>query len=787
MKKARINTILNIIGMSISLLVFLGMFSQVWFDYRFNRNIEGYKDIYRFETPDPYDAWGFAYESTTLRPYIEAFKTCSPDVVAACDYADFDLSGNSQIRVESNGQKHRYNVPWTMTDSDFPTFFNLDITQGSADNYNEKHTVLLSETYANIIFGNRNPIGETFVLEPLDLELKVVGIYKKLPENCTVINGILINEGDDDLTFPNYSPHTGFFRLREGVSPEEVLEDFRKAYSNLLHSQMSSTGVSEEWAGTYKTTVIPNIRLTPIAEIHFAEDVSPGIKPPADRTQSFIMLSIALLFLLIAIFNYVNFSMASIPLSINDINISKVFGADRKSLIAKILVNNLLVCLISFALAVLLMEILSDSQIASFSCCSLAVADNLAAITISLLIAIASALAGAFLTAFHTTSYAPSIILKGSFALSGKGRTFRRISTIVQYIMSCTFLICGLIIGRQNDYVVSADNGFKSGNVIHLHGQGYDRWQRSFDKLLENPEILEVTCGDAPMLEGLSSRSEMMSKDNEAVWYSIRTAYHNYFRFFDFELVEGRFPDEGEFDTAIINETFARTYPDYKIGSTIWNFFGTQSEIIGIVKDFNARPLLHDNEPMIYHIADCNYGDFYFKLQSDDMKRTISWIKKTMSEVMNHSDDFPLRASFLDDDIEHMYRKVIGQSRLVAIASLLCLLIALVGVFGLVYLETQVMRKEMAIRKVNGATTGEIIRSLLKKYLAISSIGYLIAVPISIIITHWWLSGFSCQTDTSVLIYILAFIIIIALTTVVVISRSYASASENPVDVLKTE
>lgn len=504
-----------------------------------------------------------------------------------------------------------------------------------------------------------------------------------------------------------------------------------------------------------------------------------------------ILLSISLLFLLIAIFNYINFSMASIPFKINDINIEKVFGASRKRLIFSQLKNSMLITLVSFALAAGLMELVSGSLFAAFSCCSLAVTDNMPAIAICLIISLVAASIGGIVTSLYSTSFAPGIVLKGSFAISGKGIVFRRISLITQFVLSCIFLICGLMISRQTNFMVDKDNGFRSENVVHINKNLWYRWHECFDEFLKNPEIIEVTCGNSPMEAGLSSRSQLMSKDNEPVWYSIRNAYHNYFEFFGFELVEGRFPNEGEFGVAVINETFAATYPDYKIGSKMWSMTGRQYEIIGVVKDFNARPLMHDTEPMIYHIDNLNCTDLYFKIRSDDMTGTIEWIRNVMRNRIGEkgadASQITMTSSFLDDDIENLYSKEIGQARLITYSSVLCLIIALLGVLGIVYFETQVMKKEIAIRKVNGATTSEIIRSLSGKYILISTIGFAIAVPFSIMIMNRWLSGFAFRTNISVWIFIVAYLIITLLVAATVIIRSWSAASENPIEALKME
>lgn len=779
--------VLNIIGMSVSLMVFLALFAQVWHDYRFNSNFEDYKNIYRFEMPVVYDADDYTYSQVISRPYIEAFEACSPDIEVACDYKDIRGLVLETVYSDVDGTVRKHEIAQVETDSSFPNVFSIEIVDGTLEEYNVKNAALISENHAKTIFGDRSPVGEHLTTEFNINEYKIVGVYKTLPENCSVINGLLVNEGDDDLSLPNHSFHCGYFRLRDGARVEDVLESIRTTFRNMVHNDAVAAGMGEK----YEKDIYPNLRLTPLSDIHYSDDISPGVKPYADSTQTLVLLSISILFLLIAVFNYINFAIASIQFTINEINVEKVYGASRERLILVQLKNNFIICLVSFGIALGLMEAVAGSQFASFSCCSLAVGDNVPAIAIGLTVALVAALAGGLVSALYSTSFEPGMVLKGDFAISGKGTAFRRISMVSQFVLSCVFLICGLMISRQTDYMMQEDNGFISENVVRVNVNLWYRWHRCFDEFMKNPEIIDVTCGDSPMSEGLSSRSELMSKDNEPVWYSFRNGYDNYFDFFDFKLVDGRFPNKGEFRVAVINETFAATYPDYQIGNKIMSMYRQEYEIIGVVEDFNARPMMHEREPMIYHIDNLNCADMFFKFRSDDISETVKWIEKSLRDLISSSgangDEISVTSTYLKDDIENMYRKEIGQSRLINSSSILCLLIALIGVLGIVYFETQVMRREIAIRKVNGATTWEIIKSLLGKYVMVSSIGFLLAVPMSVVIMNMWLSRFTYHTDMSVWIFLFAYLIITALTAAVVLLRSYSAASENPVEALKKE
>lgn len=787
MRRTRISVVLNVIGMSVSLMVFLVLFAQVWHDYRYNSNFEDYRNIYRFEWPEVYPDDYYSYTSGISRPYIEAFEACSPDIEVACDYKDITGLGIEMVQYNDEGTVRKYEIAQVETDSSFPDVFSIEIVDGSLENYNVKNAVLISENHSKAIFGDRSPVGEHLTTEFYIKEYTIVGVYKTLPENCSVINGLLVNEGDDDLSLPNHSLHCGFFRLRDGARVEDVLENIRMTFKNMVHSDVVAAGMEEK----YEKEVYPNLRLTSLSNIHFLDDTRPELKPYADSTQTLILLSISILFLLIAVFNYVNFAIASIPFTINEINVEKVYGASRERLIFAQLKNNFIICLVSFGIALCLMEVVAGSQFASFSCCSLAVSDNVPAIAIGLTVAMVAALAGGLVSAIYSTSFEPGMVLKGDFAISGKGTAFRRISMVSQFVLSCVFLVCGLMISRQTNYMMQKDNGFISENVVHMSVNLWYRWHRCFDEFMKNPEVIDVTCGDPPMLESLSSRSELMSKDNEPVWYSIRNGHDNYFDFFDFKLVDGRFPNKGEFGVAVINETFAATYPDFQIGSKMNSMHGDEYEIIGVVEDFNARPMMHEREPMIYQIDNLNCAHLFFKFRSDDISGTVKWVEKSLNDLVSSpgmsGDEITVTATYLDDDIENMYRKEVGQSRLINSSSLLCLLISLIGVLGIVYFETQVMRKEIAIRKVNGATTWEIIKSLLGKYVLVSSLGFFIALPVSILIINMWLSRFAYHTDMSVWVFLLAYLIITALTAAVVLLRSYSAASENPVEALKKE
>ena len=227
-------------------MVFLVLFAQVWHDYRFNSNFEDYRNIYRFEWPEVYPDDYYSYTSGISRPYIEAFEACSPDIEVACDYKDIGGLELEKVLYNVDGTVRTYDIPQVETDSSFPDVFSIEIIDGSLEDYTVKNAVLISENHSKAIFGDRSPVGERLTTEFYINEYTIVGVYKTLPENCSVINGLLVNEGDDDLTLPNHSSHCGYFRLRDGARVEDVLESIRTTFRNMVHNDAVAAGMGEK-------------------------------------------------------------------------------------------------------------------------------------------------------------------------------------------------------------------------------------------------------------------------------------------------------------------------------------------------------------------------------------------------------------------------------------------------------------------------------------------------------------------------------------------------------------
>lgn len=756
--------LLNIIGLGIAFSIFLILMSQVWYDFRYDC-FKGGRDVYAVEVPS---FRGGYYSQTVLRPVIQMVADSSPEIAVVCDYyaRRNDQLGAVQIKDRDGEEVKALGISYAWTETSVLDVFNITLLAGRREDFCHEGDALISESAAKQFFPDRNPIGETFLLE-METQCRIVGIYKDRKENESMINGLLVHEGERDLTLPNPNPHACYIKLIPGADVAAV----REAVGKVQLSQDK------------------DLRISQIHEVWFEKDKETfGKKVGGDSLLCIILVMIALLFLSIGGFNYVNFSMAAIPFRIREINTRKVFGASRNSLIVRQLLRTFAIVGCAFLLGVLTMKILSGTEWATIISVDLAPRSNVPVICLGGFAALVLAFVSGIVPALYSTSFPPALALKSSFALNAKGGSLRNVTLVLQYVLSFIFVICAMMLQRQTSFMVNNNElGFDYELVLKMNSRVHSRVKDVAEQLRTIPGVVDVARGDSPMEEGTSSMSELREGD-DIIQYSFRTISPEYAGFFGLQLSEGRLPLPGETNVALVNESFYEALPSFGIGKTMWNMRGDELTIIGILKDFHSRTLEHDYAPLALFVSDeGRYASLMIRVQPNaDIPDIILKAKKIYGEMigLNEAD---IDVGFLDKDIEMLYKQESRQTRLIRMSALLSLIITLIGILGLVWFDTRYMRKEIAIRKVNGASRREILSQICKKYLIIVAVGFVIAVPVAIAICSRWLQHFAFRTTMPVWLFVLSLAIVTVITLAAVITQSWIAASTNPVDSIKAE
>ena len=774
------STVLNIIGLTLAFSVFLILMVQAVYDTRYDLGYPDTDKIVRIEYSDPTSPGVYGVQLS--RPIIEQLKGYFPQVEAVACYRYYkNNSGNfKEADTDIPGVRVRY----ATTDFDLLRVFPFEFVEGDTSGYRAPGTAVISERGARKVFGGQSPVGKDIQFETKDntgYSWRIVAVYKDFPDNSSMDNELLLNIGDESLNNPSEWSYPCYMKLRTGEGMQPLLDSLNYMFYG---------------DGEYADNA--DVRLSTLHEAYFARDMAGDNMAKGNRTTTMTLLTVSILVLLIAIINFVNFAMASVPFSIKSINTRRVIGSTRGQQIRAQLWRALGLVLLAFILSTGVMSLVATSSFAHYISGSLMVSDNPHIILIGLGVAVITALIAGIFPARYSTSFSPAMVLKGSFSLSAKGRSLRSVLVGFQYVISFILILCSLFITVQVKYMKSYDMGFDREQTVEFFVSSRIGNSRETlrQMLLENPNITDVTFAGGQVV----SQGKMgwgRDYQGQRVQMDCLPVDPNFISFFGMEIAEGRdFTESDNLNpngTFIVNQAFMAKYPFLRIGLKFSGHQGDDmpAEIVGIVKDFNFQPLQYSVAPIVLY----NFGSDpwwpltvgYAKILPGNVQETFKYIREKCAELDPTFDTSSMGLNFMDESIGRLYQKEDNLGRLITTAALISLLISVIGILGLVYFETQFRRKEIALRRVHGASVSEILAMLNRYYLIITAVCFVVAVPVAVVIIRSWVSGFPYQSPVPVWIFLAALLIIGLITVVTVTLQSRRAALRNPIDSISNE
>ena len=383
----------------------------------------------------------------------------------------------------------------------------------------------------------------------------VAAVYKDFPENSSVDCGIFGNIGDSQLDDWSEWNMSFYVKLRSPQAAGDVA-------TAMLQSLMSYYD-AESWTEEEMSEYMSSLRLVNLHDAYYSTDVEYDNMGKGNRFTTITCFTVSLLIIIVAIINFINFSMASVPFMIKGINTRRVLGSTRGRLIGRQVGESLLIAVAAFILSVIVMRALSGTFVSSMISGSLDPSGNFALIGVGAAIALVMvALAGIF-SASYSTSFPPAMVLKGSFSLSAKGRSLRSIIVGFQYVVSFILIIMTLFIYCQRRYMNSFDMGFDREQIVTFYvGNSVGERRQAFEAhLKENPHVIDVTfAGNELVSNGKMGWGRMY--DGENVNIDCLPVDADFIDFFGMEVVQGRdFMPSDEMKsngTFIMNEATSR-------------------------------------------------------------------------------------------------------------------------------------------------------------------------------------------------------------------------------------
>ena len=778
-RKTGVSTLINILGMSVAFAAAMILMVQVRWDTTYDANFEGHKQVFRME-----NNWmdKGLFSTSFSRPMIEIAKTASPNIEAVGTYWTMP----HEATLKKDGEETVLSVPSARVDSSMFSVFPFEWVEGSAREFTAGETAVVSEEYAKTFFGDESALGKNFKAGN-GVEVRVIGVFKDMPKNSNMHYGVLVNLGDDYLDNSNEWSFPAFVKLKDPSLAKET----EALMENVVLEQYGNDFDADE-ADEFRR----GFRISNLHDAHFERDVRANIAS-ANKAITITLAAIAILLILIAIINFINFAFAEIPFRIKSINTRKVLGEGRDSLIGRQLLHAGLIALIAFAIACLIMHVVAGSSWASYVSDSLTLKNNIGILALMLGVALVSAVIAGLAPALYSTSQPAALVLKGSYGTSVKGKALRNILVGLQFVLSFLFILMALFVGVQTKYMMGKDMGFDEARVLQTWC-GYPAGNQKDalrSHLLQNPSIEAVTFADSPIVSDGKMGWSRTGDDGNQVFMEVLPVDDNFVQFFGLQIVEGRdfreSDNRNEAGSIIPNETFMQMFPQFHVGSLMEGHVDN-CEIIGVVKDFNFKSLQHAMGPLVLYNWGKDgwrsFGTMYVRtVPGADFKDVSDYIKDAICKFDPRREPHMITVSHLDKWIEDMYQSEQSLGKLITIASFVALLIAIIGIIGLVFFETQFIRKEIAVRRVNGATVGSILQMINKKYLIMAGASFVIAAPVAYWLMTAWRKGFAYQAPVPVWIFLVALLAVAAITLAVVTLQSWRAANANPVESLKNE
>lgn len=668
-----------------------------------------------------------------------------------------------------------------------PAFFDVfdfPILEGSAEDLARPGTVIISESTARRAFGERNPVGELLAVadkyEAAAVEYEVVGIMKDMPANTHLqarYVASVANESMDNWRRISYT----YVLLRPGADRADLEASFAGLEAGPL-----TKGFSDQ----------ATLLARSLADIHLRPDGEDRLGNPGDFRYVYLFAAIGLIILIIAGINYVNLATARASRRMAEIGVRKAVGASRGQLMGQFLAESLFLTVVAMILAVGLAEMAIESFGAVLDrTIELDVTEGLTAFFLLGLTGLLGLLAGWF-PALVLARTSPVSALRGG--MPSRSRSLVRQGLVVfQFAASIALVVGTVVIHQQMQYVQHARLGFAADQTLVLRTRGALGAQGPAFKqrLAAAPGISLVGGGSAvpgePTAISFFSDGEIEGyspPENDVLVFQHIMADASFLETLGVELVEGRLFDAdraGESGSSLIVNQSAveRLGWESALGKT-FTFNDGPRMVIGVIADIHMEAMREKVEPLIIELQPDASQYFAINLETTDVAGTLSSVREAWDVFLP---DLPFSFSFLDDDVAAMYRAEQNLGRLIGGFSVVAILIACLGLFGLATYASERRTKEIGIRKVLGASVSGLVGLLSMEFAVLVAIAFMVAAPLAFRVMSSWLDSFAYRTAIGWEVFAVAAGVTLLLALGTVSAQALRAALSNPVDSLRSE
>ena len=788
--KQRSFSAINVFGLALGLACFLLMGAYTWQEFQVNKSLRNADQQYILQSKWKQEGMGLDF--TTIGQLPLALRAQYPHLVA--NYYRFDGISST---VSRDNELHRETLQ--VGDSTLLEMYGFDLK------YGEEKTALIapfslviSTEKARKYFDKEDVVGEVLLIENFSGERQnftITGVLEKpewntvtsfnsnndshffIPTNTLEFFGRNIDNWANTITL-------GFVELSEGVEASDLEEPMQQLIANYTPAYIAAN--LEPY-------------LLPLSNYYL--DTNNG----HIRRMLYTLTGITLFILLMAIINFVNIAVSQTNLRLKEIGVRKVLGGLRSSLMAQFYMEAFLLTGTALLFS-LVIYYYSSPIVSAFLTRSIPSLTQFGWSLLPLLLGLTvliSLLAGTY-PAILLSSFTSVQALKGHLGKVQDKAMLRKGLMGFQFMIAAGVLICSTIITQQVDYFFSKDLGYSKDLVIYAPvardwtAEGVTRMEQIRKQLHAIPEIQQISLSYSIPTGNNAGQPALYrfgADSTTAISSTSVIVDRHYTSTYDISVVAGTFFQaavaNGSRDDIVINAAAAKALgwqnPEEAVGQRVRIINRTEPlQIKGVVADYHFGSLREAIKPAVFmNVENANiYRYFSMKLQTDNMEEALTGIQQKWSEFQPNT---PFEFQFLDESLANLYTAELRLKRAANVAGILAMVIALLGIFGLLAISLERRTKEIGIRKVIGAEMPQILYLFLKEFLPVVLLAGLIACPLSWYLIQEWLKDYSYQISVTAIPFALTLCFLLVLSTTLISLQCYRTSTMNPVDAIREE
>lgn len=784
--KYKIFSLINITGMAVSLASCMLIALFVWDELQFDRHHPDGERTFRVYNVRSGDDGVTSYLPIVPYPFASYMQKDFPEIESSLRMLD-----TYEEQLFEHGSNKMMETGGFLAEPTVFDMLTLDVVAGDSKTALVKpNTIALSATLAKKYFGTQSALGETIKID--NRENLVTAVFADPPVHFHLkINYLLsLSSTQWSVTHENNWQRQQIFtylKLKPGTDAAQLEAKLLPFVEKYAYPTIREKGF----------TYVPHLQN--IADIHLHSSNFEWEAAQRGNGQSvYILGATAVMILVIACLNFINLSTARAVKRMKEVGVRKVVGAQKRQLIFQFISESVLLTLFGLAIALVLCEVALP---AINSTIGKTLQLPFSTIPVSILLGaciLIGVLAGSY-PALYLSKQRPSIILTRKNEGQSKGATFRQSLVVLQFMFSFFLITGSSIVLSQNDLLQNKDLGFNKEQIviIPLTRSQLKNTETTKQAYLNHPNVIGATIGFGLPGDIVAGDEIINPVDGKTLSTNLFCVDFDYIKTMGMRIIAGRdfsldFPADST-NAFILSETALQTYglgtAEEAIGKRLnWKRWHDgkmkEGQIIGVVQDFHFKSLREKLSPVVLQVYPQVAWKMAARIKAEGTAETIEHFKKTFASMESER---IFSYSFLDQNLEAMYQSEQRLAKLFTFFTYLAILVACLGLFGLVEYSVNQRLKEISIRKVFGASVPSLLVLLTRRYFLLMSIAFLLVVPVCYFAAQEWLSKFAYHIEIAPFLFAKGALIILLVTIFTVSFQSIKAALSNPANILKNE